>query len=107
MNPLNLNMPRNLFGVTGDRLRDLIVPDALANAIGGGVGRLSGINMLWGAGGAVRDLDFRVDEVGKAEKIRDELDELLAASCPLCEGVVVGLDKPFVALGEVDSSWQL
>jgi len=39
--------------------------------------------------------------------MKEELDELLASSCPLCESVVAGLDKPFVAVGEVDDSWQL
>ncbi|KAG8908085.1 hypothetical protein FRB99_000529 [Tulasnella sp. 403] len=103
LNPIN--MPRNIFGVAGDRLRDLIVPDALANAIGTGVGNLPGVNLLWGGGGGNRELSG--DEAAKVEKIRDELDELLAASCPLCESVVVGLDKPFVGLDEVDESWQL
>ena len=36
-----------------------------------------------------------------------ELDDLLASTCPLCESVVFGLDKPFVKEGEVDTSWAL
>ncbi|EDR15746.1 uncharacterized protein LACBIDRAFT_228107 [Laccaria bicolor S238N-H82] len=43
----------------------------------------------------------------KAEKLRAELDDLLASTCPLCESVVSGLDKPFVKEGEVDTSWAL
>ncbi|KAG8987850.1 hypothetical protein FRB90_003109, partial [Tulasnella sp. 427] len=102
LNPMN--MPRNL-GAAGDRLRDLIVPDALANAIGAGVSNLPGVGLLWGAGDDKQTK--KTDAEAKAEKIRDELDDLLAASCPLCEGVVVGLDKPFISPGEVDDSWAL
>ncbi|KIO30783.1 hypothetical protein M407DRAFT_14242 [Tulasnella calospora MUT 4182] len=51
--------------------------------------------------------NLKTDAEAKAEKIRDELDDMLASSCPLCEGVVVGLDKPFIAPGEVDDSWAL
>jgi hypothetical protein len=42
-----------------------------------------------------------------AEKLRAELDDLLASNCPLCESVVAGLDKPFVSPGEVDNTWTL
>ncbi|KAG8941809.1 hypothetical protein FRC03_003936 [Tulasnella sp. 419] len=95
LNPIT--MPRNVLALAGDRLRDLVVPDALANAIGG-MGAA-----LWGSGpGATKG-----DEAEKLEKLREELDDLLAASCPLCEGVVAGLDKPFIGAGEVDRSWDL
>lgn len=43
----------------------------------------------------------------KTERLRRELEDVLAASCPLCESVVAGLDKPFVQPGEVDASWAL
>jgi hypothetical protein len=100
----------NLLGrsviTAGDRLRDLIVPDALAAIVstptwipgigGGGQGKK-------GSGGAGVDKDLGQ----KAEKLRTELEEVLASSCPLCESVVVGLDKPFVKEGEVDASWAL
>ncbi|KAG9024553.1 hypothetical protein FS837_005314 [Tulasnella sp. UAMH 9824] len=102
LNPMN--MPRNL-GAAGDKLRDLIVPDALANAIGAGVSNIPGMGLIWGAGNDKQAK--KTDAEAKAEKIRDELDDLLASSCPLCEGVVVGLDKPFIAPGEVDDSWAL
>jgi len=42
-----------------------------------------------------------------AEKLRTELEIALASNCPLCESVVVGLDKPFIESGEVDTSWDL
>jgi hypothetical protein len=43
----------------------------------------------------------------KVEKLRVELDDILASNCPLCESVVAGLDKPFVKDGEVDTTWAL
>lgn len=95
----------NLLGrsviTAGDRLRDLIVPDALAAivsaptwipGVGGGTGKKEGVD---------RDLGQ------KAEKLRTELEDVLASNCPLCESVVVGLDKPFVKEGELDASWAL
>lgn len=57
-------------------------------------------------GGGGRRNGAETDE-GKKEKLRKELDDLLASSCPLCESVVAGLDKPFVKEGEVDESWAL
>ena len=47
------------------------------------------------------------NEEKQKEKLRKELEDFLAGSCPLCENVVAGLDKPFVKEGEVDSSWTL
>lgn len=103
LNPanMNLNMPRNILGAAGDRLRDMIIPEALASAIN--VPRFPGMGLLWGGEGDARDLTL-ADDGGAAEKY---IDDLLSASCPLCEGVVVGLDKPFVVLGEDEDSWQL
>ena len=43
----------------------------------------------------------------RMEKLRAELEELLAHTCPLCESVVTGLDRPFVKEGDVDSTWDL
>lgn len=103
---MNLNLNLNVLGAGYDRLRDLVVPDALAGAIGAGVGGIPGVGMLWGgAGGRREQKDGELE--GKVEKMKEELDELLAKECPLCEGVVVGLDKPFVATGEDDPSWHL
>ena len=36
-----------------------------------------------------------------------ELEDVLSSSCPLCDSVVAGLDRPFVLAGEGDSSWSL
>lgn len=108
LNPMN--MPRNVLSVAGDRLRDLIAPDALANAIGAGVG---GMGIMWEGMGLPTtfggDTGGNQDKAGGArdpEKIRQELDDLLAASCPLCDSVVAGLDKPFI-VGNADKSWQI
>lgn len=89
-------LTRNL-AAAGDRLRDLIIPESLASVVGG----------VWGAGGNKKSEGGEGRDAEKNEKMREELDELLASSCPLCESVVAGLDKPFIAEGEVDNSWQL
>lgn len=92
------SLGRNILSA-GDRLRDLIVPDALASivsapawipSIGIGSGRSNGAE---------------TDGGKKTEKLRAELDDVLASSCPLCDSVVAGLDKPFVKEGEVDTTW--
>lgn len=89
---------RNLLSA-GDKLRDLIVPDALAAVV-------SSPAWIPGIGGGRRH-GTETDGGKKAEKLRAELDDVLASSCPLCESVVVGLDKPFVKEGEVDTTWAL
>ena len=92
---------RNILSA-GDRLRDLIIPDALATLVTAPVGWIPGI----GGGGSVKR-DAGEKDAEKVERTRRELEDLLAANCPLCEGVVAGLDKPFVQAGEVDASWDL
>lgn len=85
----------------GDRLRDLIIPDALATLV-------SSPNWLPGIGGGNRPTsDDNTINHKKQEMLRLELDDLLSSSCPLCESVVAGLDKPFVSEGEVVTSWTL
>ncbi|XP_006454639.1 hypothetical protein AGABI2DRAFT_176125 [Agaricus bisporus var. bisporus H97] len=94
----------NLLGrsviTAGDKLRDLIVPDALATII---------TSPIWipgmGGGQGKRGLDKDLGK--KVEKLRTELEDILASSCPLCESVIVGLDRPFVREGEADASWVL
>lgn len=104
-NPLLLAAPlapaaigRNVVAAA-NQLKDLIIPDALANAIALPF-------QPWTGGGSARSKKNEKGEGRTAEKIREELDELLASSCPLCESVVSGLDKLFVGEYEVDS-WQL
>lgn len=94
----------NLLGrsvmTAGDRLRDMIIPDALVAIVS---------NPTWipgmGGGGKKGRVDRDLGQEG--EKLRMELEDVLASSCPLCEGVVAGLDKAFVKEGEVDGSWAL
>lgn len=102
-NPLqNGARAANLLGRSvisaGDRLRDLIIPDALAAVV-------SAPTWIPGIGG--KRTGNEIEGGVKAEKLRAELDDLLASTCPLCESVVFGLDKPFVKEGEVDTSWAL
>lgn len=89
---------RNIISA-GDRLRDLIVPDALAAVV-------SSPTWIPGMGGGRRN-GIEGDGGKKAEKLRAELDDILASNCPLCESVVAGLDRPFVKDGEVDTTWAL
>lgn len=91
------SLGRNVISA-GDRLRDLIVPDALASVVSAPVGWIPGMGKKQGAD---------KDEGKKIEKLRAELEEVLASSCPLCESVVAGLDRPFVKDGELDTSWAL
>lgn len=97
------SLGRNLLSA-GDRLRDLISPDTLASVVTAPAGWIPGIGTGAGAGakrgGGEKDAE-------KTERLRRELEDVLAASCPLCESVVAGLDKPFVQPGEVDASWAL
>ncbi|KZT75150.1 hypothetical protein DAEQUDRAFT_659721 [Daedalea quercina L-15889] len=94
------SLGRNLLSA-GDRLRDLIIPDALASVVTAPAGWIPGIGI-----GATKRVGGEKD-AAKIERMRKELEDVLAASCPLCEGVVAGLDKPFVQPGEADSSWTL
>jgi hypothetical protein len=105
MNPLTAAAAMGSAVVTAsDKLRDLIVPDALATAVGvwGGRGRVLG-----GAVGLRGDHAAEGEAVSRVEVLRAELDTVLAGSCPLCDSVVAGLDKPFVKEGEVDGSWTI
>jgi vacuolar protein sorting-associated protein 18 len=94
------SLGRNILSA-GDRLRDLIIPDALASVVSAPTW-IPGM----GAGGGRRAGNER-DGQKKAETLRAELDDVLASNCPLCENVVAGLDKPFVKEGELDTSWTL
>ncbi len=78
---------KNLFGASltsalaaGDKLRDLIVPDVLANAVSviGMSGGKKGKSVQLGAG-------LGEKERKRVDRLRQELDALLAGSCVLCE----------------------
>ena len=88
---------RNRLIAAGDRLRELIIPDALAQAVSVGVG---------GGKKSKSKKEKDTDET-RADAVRQELDDLVAGVCPLCEGAVAGLDKPFVADGEDMGDWEV
>lgn len=90
---------RNKLLAAGDRLRELIIPDVLAQAVtvvGQGVG--VGGSASGSAGKKRTKRDAGAEE--RAAKSKAELDKIVAAVCPLCEGSVASLDKPFVAQNE-------
>jgi hypothetical protein len=90
---------RNLLSA-GDRLRDLIIPDALVTVITSPAGWIPGI------GGAQRSALVETGAGKRLEKLRSELEDILASACPLCESVIVGLDKSFTK-GEPDTTWEV
>ncbi|GAA6060223.1 hypothetical protein JCM10212_002302 [Sporobolomyces blumeae] len=107
-----------------DQLRKLVLPDALLGAIGGAIpgstkiqGSLkslgAGVNAVgagFGVGGTatstsrsgVHDATALAKgasakkEAGEKRELREQLDDLLASSCILCEGAISSLDRPFV-----------
>ncbi|KAI6153732.1 Pep3/Vps18/deep orange family-domain-containing protein [Pisolithus tinctorius] len=92
---------RNILSA-GDKLRDLIIPDALAAVATAPVGWIPGMGLAGGKkSGSDKDAEKRT------ERLRAELDDILASSCPVCESVVAGLDRPFVDPGEMDTTWVL
>lgn len=61
---------------------------ASPSAVGGGAE---------GGGASTRLLTRRQrEELAAVERVRDEMDAILAASCPLCEGSLADLAKPFL-----------
>lgn len=97
---------KNMFAAAGAGLRDLIIPESLATAITSNINL--NLNIVpWGGANEEKGVKSTQRARERADKLKEELDELLAATCPLCESVVVGLDKPFVLPGEVDHSWDL
>lgn len=89
---------RNKLLAAGDKLRELIIPDALAQAVTISVG---------GGGKKPKSKREKDRDDTRAEAARVELDELVAGSCPLCEGSVVALDRPFIAEGEDGRDWEV
>ncbi|KAH8120213.1 DigA protein [Phellopilus nigrolimitatus] len=96
------SLGRNILSA-GDKLRDLIIPESLASVVSAGMWSTGLDRVIWSTG----DKGEKDDVTRKVEKAREELDELLAGSCPLCENVVAGLDRPFLKEGENDDSWQI
>ncbi|WOO79548.1 Vacuolar protein sorting-associated protein 18 [Vanrija pseudolonga] len=86
---------RKTLVAAGDKLRDLIVPDVLAQAV----------TAVGGSGRTRKKRD--PDEEARAEAARKEIDSLVAGVCPLCEGSVAAIDKPFIREDEDLSDWAL
>jgi hypothetical protein len=88
---------RNKLLAAGDKLRELIIPDVLAQAV-------SVVGQGVGVGPVSSQKKTKRDGTGLSEeqtaRLKGQLDKIVAAVCPLCEGSVVGLDKPFVVDGE-------
>lgn len=113
-----------------DQLRKLVLPDALLSAIGGAIPLPAGggaaiTNTMRSLGGGLasplgssgggrsqrqygaaeqsvhRELSAREkrDEEEK-EKLRKQLDDLIASECVLCEGAIETIDRGFVEDGE-------
>jgi hypothetical protein len=86
---------RQTLVAAGDKLRDLVVPDALAQAVS-----------VVGAGVVGKKKKTRnPEDEARLEVLRKDLDDLIAAACPLCEGSVAAIDKPFVREDEDVSDW--
>jgi hypothetical protein len=81
-----------------DQLRKLVLPDALVTVIGGGISGALGVGDNGAA--AQRKESSTVAQRTKEDKMREELDRLLASSCVYCDTAVGSLDRPFVAEGE-------
>ncbi|KAG6329130.1 hypothetical protein ID866_9959, partial [Astraeus odoratus] len=96
------SLGRNIFSA-GDKLRDLIIPDALAAVVSAPAGWIPGM----GLGGGSKKAGSDKNAEKQTEKLLAELDDVLASNCPMCESVVAGLDKPFVDTGELDTTWAL
>ena len=103
---------RNQLLAAGDKLRDLIIPDALAQAVSSGFNSIPGLPgtggvQLGGTAKREKSRKSREREDERTEAARKELDEIVAAVCPLCEGAVLGLDKGFIKEGEDVRDWQV
>ena len=80
-----------------DQLRKLVLPDALVTVIGGGISGALGVG---DTGAAQRRESSTAAQRSREEKMREELDRLLASSCVYCDTAIGSLDRPFVADGE-------
>lgn len=97
---------RNKLLAAGDKLRDLIIPDALAQAVTAvGSSVVSGVAGVGAGGSAKKSKKERDRDDARAEVAKKELDELVAGVCPLCEGAVMELDKPFIKEDEAVGDW--
>jgi len=80
-----------------DQLRKLVLPDALVTVIGGGIMGAVGRDRADKKHGTT---SADAAKRSREERLREELDDLLASSCVYCDNAVVSLDRPFLADGE-------
>ncbi|KAJ3158697.1 hypothetical protein HDU86_002662 [Geranomyces michiganensis] len=69
----------------------------------------STLSAVAAAGGAA-NADVKVSSKAEAEALKEDLDELVAAECPLCGDLMIrSVDRPFIAEseGDVIRSWQI
>lgn len=83
------------------------MPESLAAVISTGMWS-TGVDIVgMGLLSSTNEKGEKDDKARKMEKAREELDELLSSSCPVCESAVAGLDKPFLKEGDDDQTWQI
>jgi len=80
----------------GDKLREMIVPESLANLAGG-----------WSGSNARDKQRLSKSQLSTQKRLQEELDEIIASSCPLCDGLVNDLEKEYVQLAGDVASWRL
>jgi hypothetical protein len=78
----------------GDRLREMIVPESLASLMAG----------VW-TNTETRSLSKQ--ELSLQRRLQDDLDEILAGSCPLCDNTVSNLERVYVQSAEENPTWRL
>ena len=85
-----------------DQIRRMIVPDALVSVIGDGLlGAVRPSRFSFMANGrskadAATATQAEAPPDPRIEKLRLELEDIIARSCPLCELSIASLDRPFV-----------
>lgn len=84
-----------------DQLRKLVIPDALVTIVGGGImGAVGRDNRVEAAKQQSREITSKTGGKNKQERMREELDDLLASRCVYCDTAVSSLDRPFLADNE-------
>jgi vacuolar protein sorting-associated protein 18 len=80
----------------GDRLREMIIPESLANLAGG-----------WSNSSARDKTRLSKKEILLHSQLQEELDEIIAASCPLCDSLVNNLEKEYINSPGDAEGWRL
>jgi len=80
----------------GDRLREMIVPESLANLAGG-----------WSSTTNREKEHLPKKELMRQKRLQEELDEIIAGSCPLCDSLASNVEKEYISLSSDIDSWRL